>query len=553
MVNGPSVLGACAASKAPLPPVPLVDAPLDVEEAPPTAPLDEEPLDIPRDPPAPPLDEEPLDVVVAALPPAPVDEALLVVLPPHAHTPTLTRTQAALRMETSYHGERAAGSRLRSETRSRGQRGLAGLRGDDPIVFKRGVAQLGTRASSRQGERSWCLESRGPRSEFEELTGAASHGTQEAMTSRARRACVLLIATVLPACGARVVVDGDAATMAVGTASGGNSGGTGMGGSLASSATSGGGDTGAMSSGSGGTSATGSAGGAGGGSGSVVPLAYTLSEYVALPQTLWKGLGHASAIDSTGRLFVSDGQVVYAIKNGVPSIYLSEDDLDATNPAFLHSVKSLDVGPDDRLYILDDFPYNILVSQGPHDVVLHLTVDGGSVAWPDHIGVESPDRVLLVTNSGGLYEVTSRGTKQVYADSSFPGAAGCGATDFEVTQDGYFYFLPGCTVSPLLGGTTDGGGVGVVAKLSDLTQYSTWWFGGVARHPSGGAVANLGDTALYFDKSGSPTNLSMSPNMDTIKSTTSSTPLFVSCGIEIGTSGDIYLISVDRIYRAIPQ
>ena len=166
--------------------------------------------------------------------------------------------------------------------------------------------------------------------------------------------------------------------------------------------------------------------------------------------------------------------------------------------------------------------------------------------------VESPDRVLLVTTSGGLYEITAGGTKQVYPDNAFQDATGCGVNDFVVTQDGYFYYLPGCTVSPLLEGKTDGGGVGVVATLSDLSQYSTWWFGGVARHPKGGAVVNLGDTACYFDKSGNSTNLSMTPYMDTIKSTMSSTPLFASRAIEVGLSGEIYLIGVDRIYRAIP-
>jgi hypothetical protein len=359
---------------------------------------------------------------------------------------------------------------------------------------------------------------------------------------------VLLIAAVLPACGAKVVVDGAAATGATGTASAGSGGGTGIGGDSASSATSGSVSSGTMSSGSG------SSGGTGGGSGTVIPLAYTLSEYVGLPQTLWKGLGHASAIDSTGRLFVSDGEVVYAIKEGVPSVYLSQAELNATNTALVHSVKSLDVGPDDRLYILDGgYPYNILVSQGAHDVAIHLMVDGDSLTWPDHIGVESPDRVLLVTSAGGLYEITSAGTKQVYADSIFQDATGCGVTDFVVTQDGHFYYLPGCTASPLLGGATDGSGVGIIANLSDLSQYSTWWFGGVANHPKGGAIANLGDTVCYFDKSGKPTHLSMTPHMDTIGSTTSSTPLFISRPVEAGPFGEIYLIGVDRIYRASPQ
>jgi hypothetical protein len=63
---------------------------------------------------------------------------------------------------------------------------------------------------------------------------------------------------------------------------------------------------------------------------------------------------------------------------------------------------------------------------------------------------------------------------------------------------------------------------------------------------------NLGDTAFYFDKSGTPTNLSMTPHMDTITWTVTGTPLFVSRPVEVGPSGEIYLIGVDRIYRATP-
>ena len=367
------------------------------------------------------------------------------------------------------------------------------------------------------------------------------------MTPRARRACALLIAALLSACGGKVVVDGEAASGDVGTVSAGNGGGAGAGGGSASSSTmTGNGSTGTMSSSGGLSGATGTGGG------SVIPLAYTLTEYVGLPQTLWKGLLHISAIDSTGRLFVSDGDVVYAIKDGVPSIYLSQADLNATDPAFLHSVKSLDVGPDDLLYILDDSPYNILVSQGPHDVALYLTVDGVSLSWPEHIGVESLDRVLLVTTHGALYEITATGTKQVYLDSAFPDAAGCTIRDFAASQDGYFYCLPGCTGSPIVGGTTDGGGVGVLAKLSDLNENYAWWFGGLARHPKGGVVVNLIGTAYYFDKSGKPTELSMSPKMNTIQVTGYDTTLFDGRPVEVGPSGEIYLIGTDRIYRATP-
>ena len=128
----------------------------------------------------------------------------------------------------------------------------------------------------------------------------------------------------------------------------------------------------------------------------------------------------------------------------------------------------------------------------------------------------------------------------------------CGVRDFAVTQDGYFYYLPGCMVSPILRGTTDGGGVGVITKLADLNENYAWWFGGLTRHPKGGMVVNLVGTAYYFDKSGKPTELSMNPSMNTIKVTGYDFPLFFSRPVEIGPSGEIYIIGTDRIYRAMP-
>ncbi|MFS8065548.1 MAG: hypothetical protein ACMG6S_04165, partial [Byssovorax sp.] len=362
-----------------------------------------------------------------------------------------------------------------------------------------------------------------------------------------RRACALLIAAVLPACAAQVYIEDAGATGASGTASTGNGGRPGAGGGSSSSTM--------TSSNAGGTmSGSGTSGATGTGGSNAIPLAYSLKEYVGLSKMLWKGLGHASAVDSTGRLFVSDGDVVYAIKDGVPSIYLSHAELHSASGNDDPGVASLDVGPDDRLYILDSYyPYNILVSQGPHDVAFHLAVDNDALNWPEHIGAESSGRILLVTSNGGLYEITSEGTNQLYTDAAFEGALGCGVHDFAVSQDGDFYYIPNCNGSPLLGGATDGSGVDTVAKLKDLNEYYFWSFGGVARHPEGGAMVNLTGTAYYFDKLGQATELSMKPSMNTIKATSLEFPLFHDCPIEVGPSGEIYLIGGDRIYQATLQ
>ena len=42
--------------------------------------------------------------------------------------------------------------------------------------------------------------------------------------------------------------------------------------------------------------------------------------------------------------------------------------------------------------------------------------------------------ILVVTASGGLYEITSGGTKQLYAGAAFEDASGCKVLDFAATQ-----------------------------------------------------------------------------------------------------------------------
>ncbi len=226
----------------------------------------------------------------------------------------------------------------------------------------------------------------------------------------ARRSWALLIAAGLSACGGRVVVDGPGADGATSTASAGNGGGPGTGEGSASS------------------TMTGS---------SSIPLAYNLAEY--MPATIWPSMLPTSAIDSTGRLFVTDGQIVYALVDGVASIYLSHADLNATfpDPDANITVTSLDVGPDDRLYMLSGgYPDRVLVSSGPHNVTVHMT-------WTDvetpqvlrRLAVESPDRILIITKGCGLYAMTPEGTKQIYYNITLdPVNADCDSADFIGTR-----------------------------------------------------------------------------------------------------------------------
>lgn len=345
------------------------------------------------------------------------------------------------------------------------------------------------------------------------------------MNPMARRAWALLIATGLSACGGKVVVDGPATHGATSTTSTGNGGGPGAGGGSAGSTMNGGGS---------------------------IPLAYNLAEY--MPATIWPIMLRTSAIDSTGRLFVTDGKIVYAVTDGVPSIYLGYDDLKTNEPTMTTSVVSLDVGPDDRLYILErGYDHSILVSSGPHIVAVHMTLGEADALDPRCMAVESPNRILLMTTQGGLYEVTSAGAKQIYDETIVKSADQCAPVDFVVSQDGYFYFTPACAGFPLVAGKTDGSGAGIIKTVKDFEDFPAWNFGGLARHIGGGAVINFEGKTLYFDKTGKVTELSMTPPMTHFEDGMSGLLIFRSNRIEVAASGDIYFIDYHKIYRATPQ
>ncbi|WP_148314160.1 hypothetical protein [Sorangium cellulosum] len=305
-----------------------------------------------------------------------------------------------------------------------------------------------------------------------------------------------------------------------------------------------------------GASSTGAQGGVGGGAmqgsssgtggGPLVSSHYTLSEYVG-PQ-IWTQLTRTAAVDAADRLFVTDGQTVFVVEDGVPSIYLSPADLQPANADA--GIISMDVGPDDRLYILDrGVPAQILVSRGPHDVsILHGDLSAART-FPALLAVESPDRIFVVSHYDGLFEVTPNGIDLLYGESAID-ASGCAAEDLAVSQDGRLFYLPGCNGSPLLSGLTDGSGVGILKHEDALDEYYFWMFGGIARNPPGGVMVNLVGTIYHIGTDGTATELNTTPTLNDV---TADWIDFHARPIEVGPTGNVYVISTETIYRAVPD
>ena len=250
----------------------------------------------------------------------------------------------------------------------------------------------------------------------------------------------------------------------------------------------------------------------------------------------------------SGRLFVTDGQTVFVIKDGVPSIYLSLADLQSTSADPV--VTSMDVGPDCLLYILDGgLAENILVSKGPHDVSLLYDDLTAASTFPARIAVESPDRIFVLSHYDGLFEVTPNGINLLYGKSAID-AGNCAAEDLAVSQDGRLFYLPGCNGSPVLSGKTDGSGVGILKNVDDLNEYYFWMFSGIARNPPGGVMVNLVGTIYHLGTDGTATELNTTPTLEKIEPDWIT---FHARPIEVGPTGNVYIIAAETIYRAVPD
>jgi hypothetical protein len=310
------------------------------------------------------------------------------------------------------------------------------------------------------------------------------------------------------------------------------------------------------SGGTGGVPGSGGQSGTGGSSGTILPGgAFAVELYAS--DALWGGLLERTiAVDSSGVVYVTDGDQVYSIENGIPSVYISEAEFPAT--PYTGSISYLDVGPDDRLYILRLL--DILVSSAPGEASVHFDeLRGGRNFLPHQIGVESADRILLVTLYDGLFAVTADDVTEVHPDDTFHGGNNCGSEDFQV--DGtHFYYLPGCNSSighTVFSGPLDGSPMGALiegAKVEealdnpDVPSIISWTPSGMSPHPEGGLVVNFEASLVRVFSDGSFRRIRGAPELYDL-----SEENFFNGVVAVGPDGDIYVISRRRvIYRARP-
>lgn len=272
--------------------------------------------------------------------------------------------------------------------------------------------------------------------------------------------------------------------------------------------------------------------------------------------TIWTNLKNTITIDSLERVYVTSGSTIYRVDANGPTMYLNGAAIAAAigggATASSLDILSIDVGPDDKLYLLDANYRKILVSDGPGSVHVHRDLSD-IFGFPRLIGVLDADNILLINLYDGLWTVKNSGNSLLYDHTLVLGGTNCGTESFSVNYDGHFAYLPGCNGSPMVGGKADGTGVGILLTNGIDVGLSGWWnFSGTGRRPTGGYIVNIGgDRLAHVSTSGNYELVHTQPELDALAlSMEGSDYAFYYSQVAEGPSGNIYIISRTTLYVA---
>jgi len=273
--------------------------------------------------------------------------------------------------------------------------------------------------------------------------------------------------------------------------------------------------------------------------------------------TIWTSLRRAIAVDSLDQVYVTSGSTIFRVNGSGPIIYLSAADIAAAigggaNASSL-DIPSIDMGPDDKLYILEKTYRKILVSDGLGSVAVHRNLSDIS-GFPALIGVIDYDNILLMNLYDGLWFVKGSGNSLLYDDTLVLGGTSCATQDIAVQFDGYFAYLPGCNGSPMVGGYSDGSGVGILMTTSANVGLGGAWynFSAIGRNSTGGYVVNIGGKRIaHVATTGQYEMISTQPELDALATAMGEGTFgFLYGVIAEGPTGNIFVASSTAVYVA---
>jgi hypothetical protein len=355
-----------------------------------------------------------------------------------------------------------------------------------------------------------------------------------------------------------VLVAGACAALAGGACGGSNHAGAGGGGGVGAS--------GGSTAGSGGTSGTGGSGpgGIAGGVGCEIPAAATNGDPTAatrwsrpftisrwLPPDMWDAMSSTVAVDSAGLVYLSDLKSIYVADTAGVRVLYPASQLAQDIGTADYTVGKIDFSADGRLFAVIDIttptPTSALYAADGQGH-LRLFRDFKSF-WPNRptIAVVSADAVLVPFDK--LYCVTSAAMAPLFGARSTQTPPVTNWDDYNcsgrtiATEAGgsFFYFLPGCTGSPLVGGRSDGSGLSVIWNLQATGDFPTLGLWTIGRAPHGGVIANL-EKALYYVDDATHMRLNVTPAME-----------FTFSVLAVGPNDTIYILDGTGVYRAVPQ
>jgi hypothetical protein len=272
--------------------------------------------------------------------------------------------------------------------------------------------------------------------------------------------------------------------------------------------------------------------------------------------TIWTYLKRTLAVDSLDQVYVTSGSTIFRVKDKVPVIFLNAATIKAaTGSSADLDIRNIDVGPDNNLYFLEGTSGKILVSDQNGQVRIHRDLRG-IPGFPQRISVIDADSILLINLYDGLYLVKGSGNSLLYDNSLVLGGTNCGTEDLAADAGGSFSYLPGCNGSPMVGGKSDGTGVGILLTNSISVGLTSWWnFSGVSRDPAGGFIANVGGSCiLRITAQGQYEIIHTDPELDVLARTSEENDMaFYYGAIAKGSTGNIYILSSTSLYAAHPK